>query len=157
MGRRSQGGGRGCGAEKGRAYSSYGRVDRSGFVTDDWIFLWLLLVIAVTGYLIEGFRIAEDMPEFERWSPVGWALAKASRGMMGAEALVSAHVWSWWIHALLVMLFIAYIPFSKMMHIFTDVLNLVFTDERAAIRLPALPPGPAPSGGAGGSKRPRSS
>ncbi len=116
-----------------------GKVDRSGFVTDDMLFVWLLLLIAISGYFIEGFRIAETMPEFERWSPVGWALASMSGSILDVEGVVTAHVWSWWLHALLVMFFIAYIPFSKMMHIFTDAANLVFHDPDTGRRLPSLP------------------
>ncbi len=126
-----------------RADDQNGKYDRSGFVTDDTIFLFLLFVIGVTGFLIEGFRIAENMPEFERWSPVGWWLAGMFSGM-DAASLISWHKWMWWIHAIFVMFFIAYIPYSKVMHIFTDTANLIFYDDMAARRLPPLPdPEPA--------------
>ena len=49
---------------------------RKGYSTDDKIFLWLLLLVAITGFLIEGVRISADgMPPFEIWSPVGWIIA----------------------------------------------------------------------------------
>ncbi|MCA8955751.1 MAG: (Fe-S)-binding protein, partial [Planctomycetes bacterium] len=115
--------------------------DRSGFATDDAIFLWLLLLIGVTGYAVEALRIAQGMPEFERWSPVGYALAHAASGF-SATTKVDGHLWSWWIHGLLVLLFVAYVPFSKMMHIFTDAANLVFHDANAGRRLPAPPSTP---------------
>jgi Fe-S oxidoreductase/nitrate reductase gamma subunit len=123
----------------GRADVQGGKVDRSGFATDDMIFVWILLVIAVTGYLIEGFRIAEGMPAFEKWSPVGWAVASMFQGI-SPGGLVNGHLWSWWLHAIFVMAFIAYIPFSKIMHIFTDTANLIFNDEMTARKLPPLPP-----------------
>jgi len=123
-----------------RADAQDGKVDRSGYATDDMIFVWILLVIAITGYLIEGFRIGQTMPAFEKWSPVGWAFAGMVNGM-STDGLVNAHVWSWWIHAVFVLFFIAYIPYSKMMHIFTDAANLVFMDENAGRKLPGLPPG----------------
>ncbi|MDZ7287900.1 MAG: 4Fe-4S dicluster domain-containing protein, partial [candidate division KSB1 bacterium] len=119
-----------------RADSQNGRYDRSGFVFDDRMFLWLLLLIGVTGYLIEGFRIAERMPPFERWSPVGWLLAKATNGLGLQAQVIPLHLTAWWIHALLVMVFLAYLPYSKAMHIFTDTANLIFKDEMAARRLP---------------------
>ncbi len=123
-----------------RADAQGGKVDRSGFVTDDMIFVWLLLVIGVTGYAVEGLRIAQTMPDFERWSPVGYALAGTVNGL-AADTLFDAHLWSWWIHGIAVFGFIAYIPFSKMMHIFTDAANLVFTNEGAARALPPPPEG----------------
>ena len=132
-----------------RADDQEGKVDRKGYVTDDSIFLWLMLLIAVTGFVIEGLRIAQTMPAFEKWSPVGWALAHLFRPL-GADGLWDAHLWSWWIHALLVMVFFAYLPYSKMMHMFTDTANLVFHDERAGRRLPALPPGAPKEDGTAG-------
>jgi len=129
-----------------RADHQDGKVDRSGYVTDDMIFVWLLLAIAITGYAVEGLRIGQTMPEFERWSPVGWSLAETLRSFSGGESgdgMFEAHLWSWWIHGLFALAFVAYVPYSKMMHIVTDAANLVFTDERAGRRLP-----PAPAGGA---------
>ncbi|MFQ5507022.1 MAG: heterodisulfide reductase-related iron-sulfur binding cluster, partial [Planctomycetota bacterium] len=123
-----------------RADDHGGRCDRSGYATDDMIFVWLLLVIAVTGFLVEGLRIGQTMPGFERWSPVGWGLASLFAAM-GPDAKFDAHFWMWWIHAIFVLLFIAYIPYSKVMHIVTDAANLVFIDENAGRRLPGLPRG----------------
>jgi len=123
-----------------RADQHDGNYDRSSFVTDDMIFVWLLLFIAVTGYAVEALRISQEFAEFERWSPIGWAMAS----MLGAASdgfRYDGHLWSWWVHAISVLLFVAYIPFSKMMHIVTDAANLVFVDDRAGRRLPALPPG----------------
>jgi len=125
-----------------RADTHDGKYDRSAFITDDMIFVWLLLVIGVSGYVLEALRIAQTMPDFEIWSPVGYGLATMV-DHLALETLVSAHLWSWWGHAVLVLFFVAYIPFSKMMHIFTDAANLVFLDDMAGRRLPALPPGEA--------------
>jgi len=125
-----------------RADTRDGKVDRTPYMTDDGIFLWLMLLIAISGYVLEGLRVGQDMPDFERWSPVGYGIGGLVNGTFSREALEDMHLWSWWGHALLVMFFIAYIPFSKMMHIFTDAANLVFADDLAAKRLPALPEGP---------------
>lgn len=121
-----------------RADKQDGAVDRSRYATDDMIFLWLLFLIAGSGFLIEGLRIAQTMPAFETWSPVGWGLANVLTGL-GGETLFDVHRWAWWSHSILVFGFLAYIPFSKMMHMFTDAVNLVFVDERAARRLPPPP------------------
>ena len=127
-----------------RADDQGGAVDRSGYTTDDMIFVWLLLVIALTGYVVEGLRIGQTLPAFERWSPVGWAIASALDGAgVRAETLYDIHLWSWWLHGLAALGFVAYVPYSKMMHIVTDAANLVFTDERAGRRLPAAVPGGA--------------
>jgi len=119
-----------------RADAHNGKYDRAGFVFDDRVFIWLLFLIGVTGYLIEGFRIAEHMPAFERWSPVGWLLAQATNALGLQAQVVALHLSSWWLHAILVMGFLAYLPYSKAMHIFTDTANLIFKDDLAARRLP---------------------
>lgn len=115
------------------------KCNRSGYIADDKIFLGILLVIAVTGFLIEGVRIASNRPPFEVWSLVGWQTAN----LLDAVGLSSMifHIYLWWFHAVLVMLFIAYMPYSKAMHMLTDFTNLVFRDDLAAQRLPKVPEG----------------
>ena len=58
--------------------------------------LWLLLAIGVTGFLLEGARIAENLPVFERWSVVGYAVANGWRAIgVSGEAAISVHRWLW--------------------------------------------------------------
>ena len=112
---------------------------RKGYSLDDQIFLWLLIIISITGFIIEGLRIhADGMPTFEKWSPVGWAIASIFNSGF-ADTANTLHIYTWWLHAILVMLFIAYIPYSKAMHMLIDYANLMFKDEKAGIRLPGVP------------------
>ncbi len=116
---------------------------RREFILGDWLFLGLLGVILVTGFLEEGFRIrASGFPSFEVWAPVGWLVARGARavGMSAATAETARAVW-WWIHAALALAFVAYLPFSKAMHIVVDAANLVFHDPTSTRRLPATTPG----------------
>jgi Fe-S oxidoreductase len=113
--------------------------DRKGYAIDDKIFLWLLFLIGLTGFFIEGIRIAADRPSFEVWSPVGWALADVSDALGLTANANTIHIYTWWFHAVLVMFFIAYIPYSKAMHMLLDYANLMFKDEMAAKRLPRVP------------------
>lgn len=123
----------------------YARVDleeaqynRSGYRLDDKIFLWLLVLIGLTGFFIEGFRIAADRPPFEVWSPVGWFLADVTDalGLMASADTLYAN--TWWFHALLVLIFVAYTPYSKAMHILLDFASLMFADDMASQRLPRI-------------------
>lgn len=124
----------------------YARVDlkenqynRSAYSLDDKIFLGLLLVIGLTGFFIEGLRIAADRPAFEVWSPVGWVLADLTDALGLTASANTLHLYTWWFHAILVLVFVAYIPYSKAMHMLVDYANLMFTDETAAQRLPRIP------------------
>lgn len=113
--------------------------DRSGYEKDDRAFLGLLFVIGLTGFLLEGFRIAADQfPTFEIWSPVGWGIAKMTKSVGLMPQINDMHLYTWWIHGAIVLLFIAYIPYSKAMHILVDFANLVFTNENAAQQLPRV-------------------
>lgn len=117
-----------------------GEYSRRGYARDDSLFLGLLLVIGVTGYLVEGARIAADRPPFEVWSVVGWQLANLfdAFGLTPASAH-ALHWWAWWGHAALALAFIAYIPYSKAIHIVVSGLNLLFRDALSGKRLPAVP------------------
>jgi Fe-S oxidoreductase len=123
-----------------------GEYDRAGYVRDDQIFLWGLFGIGVTGFLLEGLRIVADRPPFEIWSVVGWQIANGLDFFGIAPASASGlHLWTWWIHGILALGFVAYIPFSKAMHMLVDVANLMFHDTMAGKRLPAIAQG-APLG-----------
>ena len=89
---------------------------------DDAIVLLLLFVIVVTGFIGEALRIYVTHPSWEVWSFAGWALAKAFAGV-DPETARALHRANWWIHALLSLGFIAYIPYSRLLHIVTTPAN----------------------------------
>ncbi len=97
--------------------------------SDDIIMHGLLFAILISGFVIEGARMAvtEMGTSLAYWSPVGLVVAKAMSGM-GEGALRSLHSSLWWFHLLLVMGFIVAIPFTKFRHIFTTSLNYLFAD-----------------------------
>lgn len=103
------------------------RPERLDNIWDDGVTLILLLFILVTGFKVEGFRIASDFPLFERWSFVGWTFAKIidSVGMGGTHALVWHRV-LWWIHFAFATIFIVYIAYSKLLHILASSLTQFF-------------------------------
>jgi len=113
-------------------------IDRSAYSTDDKIFMWLLLLIALSGFVIEGARIAADRPAWEIWSPVGVGIANIIDMIGLNNSTDTIHIYIWWFHAVLVMFFIAYIPYSKGMHMLIDYANLMFNDDMAAIKLPGV-------------------
>ena len=97
---------------------------------DDAIMHGLLFAILISGFIIEGARMAVtelDTP-LAFWSPVGLIFAKGFAGL-GEESLRSLHQLTWWFHLLLVMAFIGLIPFTKFRHIFTTSANYLFADR----------------------------
>ena len=45
--------------------------DRRLYVIGDWVFVGTLFFLALSGFLLEAFRIAQTNPSFEHWSPIG--------------------------------------------------------------------------------------
>ncbi len=89
--------------------------------------LWILaaiFLVALTGFLIEGWRIAATNDPWRAWSPFGNLVAQASQSLMSEGAMVTAHRITWWFHAALVFGFIAWAPYTKMIHVLTGPLNI---------------------------------
>jgi len=90
--------------------------------------LALLFLINLSGFVIEGCRLAVTQVWWAPWSPVGWALG---RGMLAAGmsegALRGTHLAVWLGHAALSLFFIAVIPYSYFVHLVTTPLNIFFS------------------------------
>jgi len=106
--------------------------DRGGYSLDDRVFLAILVFIGVSGFLLEGFRIAAtDYPDFEVVSIAGWAIAWLT-GPLGETGNDLARTITWWFHGVAALAFVAYLPYSKGMHIINDAADLAFTEPRSA-------------------------
>lgn len=98
---------------------------------DDPVYLVLLFTIAVTGFLVEGLRLWSIATVGQEWSPVGDLVGTAIDGSRAATQ--SAHGVVWWVHSLAALGIIAYIPYSKLFHMFADTVNLSLTTAPPAI------------------------
>ena len=92
-----------------------------------WI-LMILFVILVSGYLLEGWRIAVTDDPWGNWSPVGNFIAGTSLAMASKATLQLCHVIVWWGHLVLVFGFMAWAPYTKMLHVLTAPLNIFTAD-----------------------------
>jgi Fe-S oxidoreductase/nitrate reductase gamma subunit len=108
---------------------------------EDAVALALIFLIVFTGFLAEGVRILNGNPgplcrespggallDDSAWSPVGVAFSWFFEGV----GLRGETVWGvlWWTHLLLAFAFIAYLPYSKLSHIFIGPLNTFFRSLR---------------------------
>ena len=116
--------------------------DRSDYRREDWIFLWLLMIIAVTGFLLEASRLVwlQQDPAvwpYRWWSPVGAGVASLfmSSGMSSATA-EGLRVSLWWLHGIMALFLIGLLPFTKAKHMFTAMAALILRDPAASARLP---------------------
>jgi Fe-S oxidoreductase/nitrate reductase gamma subunit len=119
--------------------------DRRRYVIGDWVFVGCLFFLALSGFLLEAFRIAGTNPSFETWSPVGWAVGRGFRALgMTAQQASTAHFATWWTHGVVALTFVASIPFTKAVHMLAGPANVAVRDDSAGKRLPLLPPDPTP-------------
>ncbi len=80
---------------------------------EDFVVVVFLFLVVLSGFAVEGLRLAAQRPEWGRWSFVGhWV------GLLWAhpESALAAYPYLWWAHALLSLGFIAYIPYCKLFH-----------------------------------------
>jgi Fe-S oxidoreductase/nitrate reductase gamma subunit len=102
-------------------------------IRDDYVVHALLFAIIVTGFVIEGVRMAATEiavnPELANFSPVGLAVGGFFTGQ-SAASLSRTHKVLWWVHFFLAIGFIAAIPFTKLRHIFTTAANYLLVDLR---------------------------
>jgi Fe-S oxidoreductase/nitrate reductase gamma subunit len=81
--------------------------------------LGLIFLIVVTGYLVQGTRMAAAPDPWGRYALVGYALAPPLRALFSPASLLAGHRVIWWLHAFLSMVFIAWLPYGKLGHVFT--------------------------------------
>jgi Fe-S oxidoreductase/nitrate reductase gamma subunit len=81
-------------------------------IEDLTIVIWLFAVV-LSGFVVEGLRLANQSPEWAKWSFAGHWLSFLFTQPQGA---LSIYPYLWWVHALLSLGLIAYIPFCKLFH-----------------------------------------
>lgn len=105
---------------------------------DDWVALVLLLLVFIQGFVIEGLRIAatelQQQPELARWSPGGYALALVFQGLE-PQQLLAEHRLLWWVHALTAFVFLGYLAWGKLNHVFYALLSIFLRDLDSTGRL----------------------
>jgi len=113
--------------------------DRRVYEVGDWAFVVILLVIALTGFVLEGVRIAMDDPGYGGTQFGGWIVAQALGGV-DQSVLAGLRHGLWWFHGLLAIAFVASIPYTKAAHMLTSFVSLSLRDPLAGKRLRTIPP-----------------
>ncbi|MCL6451688.1 MAG: 4Fe-4S dicluster domain-containing protein [Acetobacteraceae bacterium] len=97
---------------------------------DDAVTLLGLFLTVVTGYLLEGLRIAATDDPWAVWSPVGLGAAWIFRAAGAGPGLERAHAFTWWGHMALGVGLCAYLPYSKLFHVLASPANQFFRSLR---------------------------
>lgn len=98
----------------------------------------LIASLMVTYLLFQGFRLAALPAETGIWFPMSRWLAGLFRtsAALRAHALTFYHLF-WWLHVLIIMFFLAYLPHSKHLHLLVAPFSVFFSRLEPLGRLPA--------------------
>ncbi len=100
----------------------------------DLALLALLLAIGITGFVLEGLRLASDgtTEGVAQWSVVGH-LVRGAAGELGVSGAVAraAHLGAWWVHVLLITALFALWPHTRLLHAVTGTLHILARPARA--------------------------
>jgi nitrate reductase gamma subunit len=104
-----------------------GRKQRSSRVPDlprqDLLALGLIASIVVIGFVLEGMRTAmTGFPEGSCYAFIGYAIGRL---FFNGSVLTGVYGYVWYLHAILTGLFIAYLPFSSLLHVIISPLVLL--------------------------------
>ena len=94
---------------------------------EHFVILGTLLLIAISGFVAEGFRIALDgNPDFEKWSFIGYPLALLFDGIGNLSGW--HQIW-WVVHVASFALFLIILPTTMLRHIVTSPANMYLKDR----------------------------
>jgi len=94
------------------------------YTNEGVVILAVIFLMCLQGFLLEGWRIAVTNDAWAAWSPFGNLVAHASQRVMSNAQLRVAHLGVWWFHLVTVFAFIAWAPYTKMIHVITAPLNI---------------------------------
>jgi Fe-S oxidoreductase len=98
------------------------------------LILALIAVLMLSTLFGSGFRLAAGDTPASVWTPFGRLLAPAFAGLSpdSARSLAAA---MWWLHMVVVLGFLVYLPYSKHLHLLASPFNVFFSNA------PVRPPG----------------
>ena len=102
-----------------------------GSLLGDSGILWVLVLLAVGGFLTESARLVLEAPASASASFVAYALS----GALTVAGWAAVQPWLWWSHAALALTLIALLPQTKLFHSLLAIANAGLTDTRELSQL----------------------
>jgi len=87
-----------------------------------------VFTLGVIWAIVRRYIQVEGMPDYEKFSFVGYPLATLFDGM-SASAVSTWHQWSWIAHVVSFVVFLAILPVTMLRHVFTSPLNMYLRDK----------------------------
>ncbi|MFN2251317.1 MAG: heterodisulfide reductase-related iron-sulfur binding cluster [Anaerolineae bacterium] len=92
-----------------------------------WDFvIWSLLIVSVTGFVVEGMRLAMYPVDWGVYSWVGQGIANLLSALpesFQGDSAVNTYLTFWMVHAVAALVFIAAIPFTNAVHMVSTAMN----------------------------------
>lgn len=108
------------------------KVSRLNNTSQDLWILILLLASVLTGFLVEGIRLAVQRPEWGGYSFAGLIFSSL---LSSKDRATSLYPFMWWLHALISLGLVAYFPFSKLFHSLAAPFNIYLAPQPAPVIL----------------------
>ncbi len=105
---------------------------------DDLLLPATLLILAVQGFVQQALRLAMTQDPWAAWSFVSYPVALALQGLP-MDVLARLHQLNWTVHLVTALVFIGYIAYSKMIHPFTALANVLMRRIRPRGELNPIP------------------
>ncbi len=102
-------------------------------LADDAVALWFLLGVSLTGFAAEGVRLAGGGQPAAEWAFAGAAFTWVA-ALPGVEDMMTL----FWVHGLVSLAFLAYIPYSKLVHMITAPIEISLAAATAHERSEAI-------------------
>jgi Fe-S oxidoreductase/nitrate reductase gamma subunit len=93
---------------------------------DSFIILGMIAVLMLAFFGLHGSEIAQGIERAEPYMPISSFVASSILPGASTESLISLADIFWWIHAIVLLGFLNYLPYSKHMHILTIIPNNFF-------------------------------
>ncbi|MDI7258538.1 MAG: respiratory nitrate reductase subunit gamma [Thermodesulfobacteriota bacterium] len=101
--------------------------------------LILPFFVFLTGFLVTGIRNQIYQSPWSPWSPMATSIASVFIALpVDEHRLRICFSLLWWIHIALSLAFLSYIPFSRLLHLFSSPLSILFRNLEAKGALGAL-------------------
>ena len=95
---------------------------------DAFVILGLVAILMLAYFSLNGSEIAFGSQPAARFMPVSGFVGSVLFGSIPAAALLTMVTAFWWLHAVTLLSFLDYLPYSKHMHILTSIPNCFFSN-----------------------------
>jgi len=96
---------------------------------DAFIILGMIALLMVAFFGIHASEIANNTEEAAGYMPISSFAAAAFFSQIPAEGLKEYFGFFWWLHAVVLLVFLNYLPYSKHMHILASIPNVFFKSQ----------------------------